>query len=86
VEDREQSVATARDKFHCPACGAEAHWTPERQALVCPFWGTVSPATLEQRGDGIEIVEHDLVTALRAIPDEARGWRVKRTAVRCQSC
>jgi hypothetical protein len=79
------SVA-ARDKFHCPACGAEAHWNPGKSALICPFCGTESPATLETRGADTVIVEHDLVAALRAIPDDARGWQATKTSVRCQSC
>ena len=32
------------------------------------------------------IVEHDLVAALRAIPDAARGWHAQTREVRCQSC
>jgi hypothetical protein len=81
-----QNVATAREKFHCPACGAEAHWVPAKEALICPYCGTESPATLETRGDSTVIVEHDLAAALRNIPDEARGWRAEKTSVRCQSC
>jgi len=80
------AVATAREKFHCPACGAEAHWNPAKQALVCPFCGTESPATLQTRGADTVVVEHDLVAALRNLPDEARGWQTEKTAVRCQSC
>jgi DNA-directed RNA polymerase subunit RPC12/RpoP len=80
------AVATARGEYHCPACGAEAHWNPARQALVCPYCGTESPATLETRGAETAIVEHDLVAALRGIPDSARGWQAAKTAVRCQSC
>src|SRR5688572_3928021 len=79
-------VADARDKFHCPACGADAHWNPAKQALICPFCGTTSPATLQTRGATTVIVEHDLVAALRNIPDDARGWRAEKTSVRCQSC
>jgi Zn finger protein HypA/HybF involved in hydrogenase expression len=79
-------VATARDKFHCPACGAEANWNPAKQLLVCPFCGTESPATLETRRDDTVIVEHDLAAALRDIPDAARGWQAEKTTVRCQSC
>ena len=81
-----EAVASARDKYHCPACGAEAHWNPARQALICPFCGTVSPATLEERGAATVIVEHDLVAALRGIPDSARGWQAEKTAVQCKSC
>jgi ribosomal protein S27E len=78
--------ATAREEYHCPACGAEAIWNPAKQRLICPFCGTESPATLETRSGATVIVEHDLVAALRSIPDSARGWQAPKTAVRCQSC
>jgi len=79
--------AVARGKFSCPACGAEATWNPAKKALVCNFCGTVSPANLETSPSGEEtIVEHDLVAALRSIPDNARGWQAAKTEVRCQSC
>ncbi len=81
------SEATAQKKFSCPACGAEAQWNPAKKALVCPFCDTVSPATLEQTPGGDDVIkEHDLVTALRSIPDDQRGWQAKKTSVRCQSC
>ncbi len=80
------SVATARDKYHCPACGGEANWNPTKQALVCPFCGTESPAELQKRGDTTVIVEHDLGAALRSIPDDQRGWKAEKKSVRCQSC
>jgi hypothetical protein len=32
------------------------------------------------------VVELDLVTALRELPDEGRGWQVERRSVECQSC
>ena len=79
-------VSSARQKFHCPACGAEANWNPAKQALVCPFCGTESPATLTTRGADTLIEEHDLAAALRAIPDTSRGWQAPKTSVRCQSC
>jgi Zn finger protein HypA/HybF involved in hydrogenase expression len=79
-------VASAREEYHCPACGAEAHWNPGKQRLICPFCGTESPATLEVRNGATVIVEHDLVAALRAVPDSARGWQTEKTSVRCQSC
>ena len=80
------AVASAREKFHCPACGAEANWNPAKQKLICPFCGTESPATLQTRGAETVITEHDLVAALRAIPDSARGWQAEKVSVRCQSC
>jgi hypothetical protein len=82
----DEVVASARQKFHCPACGAEANWNPAKQALICPFCGVESPATLETRGADTVIVEHDLAQALRAIPDSARGWQAAKISVRCQSC
>ena len=82
----EGQVASARQKFHCPACGAEANWNPARQALICPFCGTESPAKLTSLGGDTRIEEHDLVSALRAIPDSSRGWQAPKTSVRCQSC
>jgi len=74
----------ALNKFACPACGAEAIWNPAKQALVCPFCGTTSPARLDADTGGI--VEHDLVTALRGITDDKRGWQTEKRYVKCQSC
>lgn len=81
-----EQVASARQKFNCPACGAEANWNPAKQALICPFCGTESPAELKTVGADTVIVEHDLAEAIRGIPDSARGWQTARMSVRCQSC
>ena len=79
--------AIAQKKFSCPACGGEARWTPEKKALVCPFCGTTSPAQSELSATGEEtIAEHDLASAMRAIPDSERGWQAQKTMVKCQSC
>ena len=40
---------------------------------------------LSAAGDQV-IVEHDLIQALRAIPDDQRGWQAKKISVKCQSC
>jgi hypothetical protein len=74
----------AQQKFSCPACGAEAIWNAAKQALVCPFCGTISPAKLDSNAGGI--VEHDLVTALRGVTDDKRGWQTEKRYVKCQSC
>ena len=73
----------AKPKYACPSCGAEAQWNAAKQALVCPFCGTVSPAKIDAAG---VIEEHDLVTALRGIPDDQRGWQAEKVSVKCQSC
>ena len=89
AEPTATAEATARQKHDCPACGAAANWNPAKQALVCPYCGTVAPGTLApegEGGEGGEIVEHDLVAALRGIPDSARGWQAPKTEVKCQSC
>ncbi|MBL9172484.1 MAG: zinc ribbon domain-containing protein [Verrucomicrobiales bacterium] len=77
----------AQQKFACPACGAEATWNPAKQALVCGYCGTTSPAQLEMAPGGGEVIrEHDLAQALRSIPDDQRGWKTERVQVLCQSC
>jgi hypothetical protein len=79
--------AIAQKKFSCPACGAEAQWNPAKNALVCPFCGTTSPAQIELTAAGKQvIVEHDLGAALRGIPDDRRGWQATKISVKCQSC
>ncbi len=79
--------AIAQKKFTCPACGGEAQWNPAKKAIVCPFCGMTSPAQAELSATGEQvIVEHDLVAALRGIPDDQRGWQAKKVSVKCQSC
>ena len=84
--DDADGVATAREKFHCPACGGEANWNPTKQALICPYCGNESPVTLQVRQGDTVIVEHDLAAALRDVPADARGWQAEKITVRCQSC
>ena len=74
----------ALEKHACPACGAQAEWSPARQKLICPFCGTESPYQIDRQTG--QVVEMDLVTALRELPDEGRGWQVERRSVECQSC
>jgi predicted RNA-binding Zn-ribbon protein involved in translation (DUF1610 family) len=73
----------AQQKYNCPSCGAEAQWNPSKQALVCPYCGTISPAEIKASG---EIQEHDLPAALRAIGPDRRGWATEKQSVKCQSC
>ncbi len=75
---------SALQKFTCPACGAQAEWHPARQRLICPFCGTESPYQADPATGAI--VEIDLVTALRELPDDQRGWQAERRSVQCQSC
>jgi Zn finger protein HypA/HybF involved in hydrogenase expression len=75
---------TARGKFSCPACGAEALWNPDKQALVCPYCGTEAPGRLEP--DGQTVREIDLASALRNLGDDRRGWQTETRSVKCQSC
>lgn len=78
------SEIAAAAKHLCPACGAEAVWNAAKQALICPYCGTVAPGELAS--DGSVIAEHDLVQALRQVPDTSRGWEQERVSVQCQSC
>jgi hypothetical protein len=75
---------TALAKFPCPACGAQAEWNPAKEKLVCPFCGTESPYVVDRTTGKIQ--EIDLVTTLRELPDEQRGWQAEKRSVQCQSC
>jgi hypothetical protein len=83
MPEPDRPEAIARDKFHCPACGADAHWNAAKQALVCPYCGTVSPMEVSPTG---EVTENDLAAAMRALPSNERGWKAEKRAVKCQSC
>ena len=69
-------TATAQTKFHCPACGAEATWNPAKQALVCAFCNTVSPAQLSEAADAAGIVLDELGSMKRWSP----SGRLKKTS------
>jgi hypothetical protein len=75
---------TAIKKYACPACGAEAVWSPAKHALVCPYCNTVSP--MELKTDTTAVKENDLLEALKSMPVEDTGWAEARKTVRCQSC
>src|SRR5690606_11042510 len=75
---------SALDKHACPACGAQAEWNPGKQKLICPFCGTESPYKFDVSTGRVE--EIDLVTALRELPSQDRGWQTERRSVKCQSC
>jgi len=77
------SGVVALERHPCPACGAQAEWNPGKQKLVCPFCGTEAPYEVKPTG---EIVELDLVRALREMPDDLRGWQTERRTVQCRSC
>ena len=74
-EPSEQTAA--KEKYACPACGAQAEWNPAKQKLVCPFCGTESARILDRTtGQAAEI---DLLKALSEIPEEERGWNTARS-------
>ena len=78
------TTVTALEKHECPACGAQAEWNPATQKLVCPFCGTESPYRVDRETGKVQ--EIDLVTAVRELPDDERGWLAEKRSVQCQSC
>ncbi len=78
------SELTALEKYSCPACGAQAEWNPGKQLLVCPFCGTESPYEIDRETGKIQ--EIDLVSTLREMSDDLRGWKAEKRTVRCRSC
>ncbi|MGE8279755.1 MAG: hypothetical protein ACN6O2_04900 [Stenotrophomonas sp.] len=57
-------------KHPCPECGGDLQWSAAKQALACPYCGTIVP--LSQAGEGVGdgsagVVELDLVQALASL-------------------
>lgn len=71
------------ETHECPACGAQAEWSPSRQKLVCPFCGTESPYRYDRETG--KVLELDLAAALRETPRD-EGAFADRRSVQCQSC
>lgn len=82
--ERAGGTLESLEKYPCAACGAQATWNPSKGTLVCAFCGTEAPFTVDP--DSGALVEHDLVKALREIPDQDRGWLAEKRTVQCQSC
>ena len=82
--DKPAGSIAAVQKYPCAACGAQAEWNPSKQMLVCSFCGTEAPFSVDDKTGAL--VEHDLVRALREIPDSERGWLDEKRTVQCQSC
>ena len=89
--------AAALGKHPCPECGGDLQWSAAKQALVCPYCGTIVPCAEGQAAAtpgagtsaGASIVEQDLQAALNN-PASGRGWGGKsateKREVQCQSC
>lgn len=79
-------TSTAIGKHPCPECGGDLEWNAARQALVCPYCGTIAPWSPAEAGDpGELIVENDLEAALRD-PTASHKWDEEKVEVKCQSC
>ncbi len=60
-------------KHPCPECGGDLQWNATKQALACPYCGTIVPlsAAAEGVGDGSAgVVEQDLLAALQRLQAE----------------
>lgn len=87
----------ALGKHPCPECGGDLQWSAAKQALVCPYCGTIVPCAQAPAGApagagasaGAAIVEQDLQAALDN-PASGRGWggqsATEKREVQCQSC
>jgi hypothetical protein len=80
------SEVSALRKHPCPECGGDAEWNATKQALACPYCGTILPWSDGATPFGAAIIEHDLLEALARAPDESRGLRAETRAVKCESC
>lgn len=77
---------SALRKHPCPECGGDAEWNAAKQALACPYCGTILPWTDGQDAAGAAILEHDLVEALAASNTNPRGLQAEKQSVKCGSC
>ena len=73
-------------KHPCPECGGDAEWNAAKQALACPYCGTILPWTDGEKPPGGAITEHPLEAALAAIPETSRGLHAEKKSVKCESC
>lgn len=79
------SEVSALRKHPCPECGGDAEWNAAKQALACPYCGTILPWSDGDDPLGAGIVEHDLAAALAGAAGRSGPGGEKR-AVRCESC
>ena len=77
---------SALKKHPCPECGGDAEWNAAKQALACPYCGTIVPWAEGEDPLGAAIVEHDLEAALSSVSDEGRGFKAEKKSVKCESC
>ncbi len=77
---------SALRKHPCPECGGDAEWNAARQALVCPYCGTLVPWSEGETPLGATMVEHDLEEALTKLGVGEKGLKAKKRSVRCESC
>lgn len=77
---------SALRKHPCPECGGDAEWNPAKQALACPYCGTILPFTEGETPMGAAIAEHDLEQALAKVMPEGRGLQEEKRSVKCESC
>lgn len=79
------------DRHPCPECNANLEWSARKQALACPYCGTVVPwqpgTRSPQHDSGADRSNHelDLEAALRN-PANLRDWGTERREVKCRSC
>lgn len=77
---------SALKKHPCPECGGDAEWSPSKQALVCPYCGTILPWKEGLDQIGAEIQEHPLGEILASTPPSLRGLQEEKRSVKCESC
>ncbi len=77
---------SALRKHPCPECGGDAEWNAAKQALACPFCGTLVPWSEGGTPLGTTIVEHDLAQALAESTTAQPGAQTEKKSVKCESC
>jgi hypothetical protein len=73
-------------KHPCPECGGDAEWNAAKQALACPYCGTIVPWSEGESPMGATIHEYDLDEALEIQGSGGKGLRAATRSVKCESC
>ena len=88
-----QAELSALHKHPCPECGGDAEWNAAKQALTCPYCGTLVDSDIpalegtDANAATVEILEYDLEHALSSgLGQAAAVVGGESRSVRCESC
>lgn len=79
MEENSTVVKESTLQFPCPACGGNMVFSPENQALSCPYCGN----KIDIASVGEDICEYDF---FKVKDDSSQSWGDEKRVFRCESC